>query len=302
MSIYVYRRAASTGARQLAEYLEGIRYRAINTPMASKVRPGDTVVCWGESLPEIRDVRVLNGAPIQSKFKDAIDLKEAGIPTIEVTQHKPVTQPVVTVDPAKTTFDKINELVGDFGDIDYTNGLPRTKPFKDGVATLAYEFTKLSELLAQPIPPPAPAVEWLPRKNNHVGGLDLLNPDGQADFWVKRESIVREIRVHSFNGKSIRAGVKAPREGVATDQVHAWIRSYDGGWTIKYDGVTSKQKHRDLAHQAVAALGLQFGAVDLAETSDGRLIVLEVNRAPGIENGSVDRYATAIKGWLEAEV
>lgn len=298
MATYVYRRAKSTGARQLAELLGGIRYQALNTPMAAKVRQGDTVVCWGEALPEILNIKVLNGTPIQSKFKDAIDLKEAGIPTIEVSQTRPGTAQVqAVVDPAHEVWGKVTEMAGDLADL---SGEPirRDEAFQAGLTQFITELDRLRAAVRKPIPPQAPPVEWLPRLNNHIGGTDLLNPPTNPGFWVKRESIVQEIRVHSFMGKSIRAGVKAPREGF--NQPHQWIRSYDGGWTIKYDGVTSKQAHRDLAHKAVAALGLQFGAVDLAQLKDGRLIVLEVNRAPGIEGGTVERYAEAIKGWMGA--
>ena len=66
-----------------------------------------------------------------------------------------------------------------------------------------------------------------------------------------------------------------------------------------YDGVSSRQPHRDLAHRACEALGLQFGAVDIGEQVDGSLVVLEVNRAPGLEDGTVARYAGAITRWMQ---
>ena len=125
----------------------------------------------------------------------------------------------------------------------------------------------------------------------------LLNPD----YWSKKEPIVREFRVHSFLGRSIRAGVKDLRDGFTSATAHPWVRSWEAGWRIRYDGVSSRQRHRDLAHAAVRALGLDFGAVDIAEKADGSLMVLEVNRAPGLEGGTVDAYASAVERWLNGE-
>lgn len=137
--------------------------------------------------------------------------------------------------------------------------------------------------------------EWLGRRNGHVGGNDLLNPQGPFDFWVRRENIVAEVRIHCFGGKSIRAGVKVERPDVAA---HAWIRSFNGGWRILYDGFESKKVMRELASSALSALGLDFGAVDLGQLSTGEWIVLEVNRAPGIEGNSIGAYGQAIQKWV----
>ena len=136
---------------------------------------------------------------------------------------------------------------------------------------------------------------WLPRTLNHTGGLDLLTPPERPDFWVKKEEFIHEFRVHSFRGVSIRAGIKSPRSGFRDP--HPWIRSWDGGWCLRYDGKSIKQRHRDVAHAAIAALGLDFGAVDIGQRKDKTLVVLEVNRAPGITGGTVKAYADAIQRW-----
>lgn len=153
--------------------------------------------------------------------------------------------------------------------------------------------------------------DLLPRVVNHKSGRDLLISPKFPDYYVIKEGFVKEYRVHSFNGKSIRAGEKVGREGFTLvkaeewrpgkDLIHPWVRSFDAGWRIKYDGFTSNVKLRKYAHLAVKALGLTFGAVDLAERADGALRVLEVNRAPGIEGGSVGSYVRAIKKWMEAK-
>lgn len=136
---------------------------------------------------------------------------------------------------------------------------------------------------------------WLPRVANHVGGRDLLHP-GRADYFVRKEEIANEYRVHVFKHGddyvSIRTGRKAPMEGVGA---HEWIRSREGGWHLVYDGHGVKDVHRAPAKAAVKALGLDFAAVDVAERPDGSVFVLEVNRAPGLEAKTAEVYARHIE-------
>jgi glutathione synthase/RimK-type ligase-like ATP-grasp enzyme len=103
-----------------------------------------------------------------------------------------------------------------------------------------------------------------------------------------------------FEGRSIRAGQKVSiteRDGRRITP-HQWIRSFDAGWIIRYEGFESTEAMRRLAKSAVEALGLNFGAVDIGQKADGSLIVFEVNRAPGIEGTSLQAYATKIIAWL----
>lgn len=239
---YIFRRASSTGARQLAEALDGIRAR--NARHLGRIKPSDTVVFWGDVAPVIAGARRVNGVTVLNKLSELARLSERGVATV--------------------TFS-------------------RTRPQGEG---------------------------WVGRTADHTGGLDLLRPPQVPDYYVRRENLVKEVRVHSFKGKSIRAGVKAVREGyqapngTALDvkNAHPWIRSWDGGWRISYSGEGIKNKHRDLAHAAVAALGLDFGAVDIGERSDGTLVVLEVNRAPGLEGGTIEAYAKAIRSLENSSV
>jgi hypothetical protein len=299
--IYVYRREASTGARELADAINGLRYRGTRIPIERKARRGDTIVCWGESLPNIEGIRILNGGPLRSKFQDARRLREAGVSTIEVRDTAPTPQvvapPAPVTDPALPVYRQAREAAEEFLEL----GMTRQQVYLDGLQQLQGFITLLNTTLRSPLPRPvaAPAQTlgvWIPRLNNHVGGNDLLNPPNAPNFWVKKEVFTSEFRVHSFRGKSLRAGIKAPREGV---RQHDWVRSWDGGWRILYDGISSKKKHREIAHAAVEALGLQFGAVDIGERADGTLCVLEVNRAPGLEGGTIEAYARAIQAWVE---
>src|SRR5688572_29400352 len=53
--------------------------------------------------------------------------------------------------------------------------------------------------------------EMLARSNYHHGGLDLLAGHELGDYYVHKENITKEFRLHIFEGLSIRAGVKVPR-------------------------------------------------------------------------------------------
>lgn len=284
--VYVYRRQSSTGARELAVALGGKRFRGRVGPIQDKVRQGDVVICWGEVLAPIPGVKILNGGQIRNKFEDAQKLKEAGVPTIEASKTKPAPAGDGAIRPL---WEEVIELAEDFIEVPFARDNPA---FIQGIKDFHVAVKKLEDQMTQPV---APQGEWLPRLFSHVGGNDLLNPPAAPEFYVKKENIVEEIRIHSFNEKSIRAGIKKPRPGA---QQHPWIRSYDGGWSIIYDGFESKKAQRELAHKAVKALGLNFGAVDLGKRADGSWIVLEVNRAPGLEGGSVTTYANAIRAWM----
>lgn len=162
------------------------------------------------------------------------------------------------------------------------------------VGNKKYELLKLAKA-GVPVPQTStvPVVGYVGRRANHTGGSDLLHPPGHPDFYVQKLPIVKEFRVHIFKGVSIRAGMKKPR----TSNPHPWVRSWDGGWSIYYDGdahANMKQKYRDIAKKALDALGYDFGAVDLGVTSSGSVVVFEVNSAPGLEGNTIAVYGQKI--------
>jgi hypothetical protein len=304
--IYVYRPSASASARELAEIVDGIRSKN-GDRLRGRVRNTDKVVMWGAYLPNIPGL-VLNNTPLRNKFEDAVRLREAGIRTVEVARTRPVTQPAPPpVDPLGSIWGDAQNAAEDFVQLELT----RDPIARQGISELVQKLNATIAAMQRPAPvapPPQVVGEWLGRTFDHVGGNDLLHPT-RADYYSKKETFVNEYRVHSFFGRSIRAGKKVPRtpqsETPFTGTPHAWIRSFEAGWQISYadDFAASnkKQKIRDIAHAAVKALGLEFGAVDIGELADGTLVVLEVNRAPGIEQGTTAAYGRAIRKWIHNE-
>lgn len=96
-----------------------------------------------------------------------------------------------------------------------------------------------------------------------------------------------EYRVHIFMGRSIRISEKK----FTGENFHDYT-------TIKPTG-DIKQVRR-AAKQAVDALGLDFGAVDILATNDGKAFVLEVNAAPGLGGSMPALYAKVFKEWYDA--
>lgn len=97
----------------------------------------------------------------------------------------------------------------------------------------------------------------------------------------------REYRVHVFKGKSIRISRKEFEE--------------DGSnkYTTAKPGDIKLRSVREAAKAAVAAVGLDFGAVDiLAAGSDNEQVwVLEVNAAPGLGGTMPQLYLDTFKRW-----
>lgn len=304
--LYVYRSKPSDSARDLADALTINARRISDLSKAhfnNGVRNGDFVVCWGDSFAGGQGIRVLNGGAIKSKYDDAVKLKEAQVSTIDVSKNRPVAQAgVAGIDPLIQLKEDAEDKFEAFISAPWRRG----PVFDRGLLELGQFIGQVSQVAGRPAPVPVAAVaagEWVGRSNNHVGGDDILrgNPLVSAgDYYSKKETLVEEYRLHVFKGKSIRAGVKVKREGFERN-AHAWIRSYDGGWKIKYDDFKSKRAMREIAVKAVQTLGLDFGAVDLGKRSDGSYVVLEVNRAPGLEGGTTEAYARAIEKWSRGE-
>lgn len=116
-----------------------------------------------------------------------------------------------------------------------------------------------------------------------------------------------EYRVHVFQGRVIQMQKKVRRSGFQENgQYTSLIRNLDSGWIYAVgEGLISdgnREAAGNAAIQAVRALGLAFGAVDIIRRNrDGQMFVLEVNTAPGLgEGGSTIRaYTEAFQAWAE---
>jgi len=120
-----------------------------------------------------------------------------------------------------------------------------------------------------------------------IGAIKVAIAHGVTHFtqYIAGED-VREFRVHVVSGKSIKLSEKLG--GGVT-------KNYDSGARFYYpENFNHKRSLRKVAREAVASLGLDFGAVDLLYRN-GEFYVLEVNTAPCLTSTSdtLERYARA---------
>lgn len=138
----------------------------------------------------------------------------------------------------------------------------------------------------------APDEGWVPRTRHHAGGGDFLQVV-EPDYFTRRVSVEKEFRFHIIGGKSVKAGGKIPLPGA-----HEWVRSRQFGWVVDYgprgrDGIAPPM--REMAKEAAAALQMDAGVVDVWKLDDGRAIVGEVNVRPGMDEPTIEAWATALK-------
>jgi glutathione synthase/RimK-type ligase-like ATP-grasp enzyme len=113
-----------------------------------------------------------------------------------------------------------------------------------------------------------------------------------APLYTRHVRHKDEYRVHVAFGKVIDYVQKKKRSG--NENTNILVRSHNNGWVFCREGVTLPDVVKDQALAAVAALGLDFGAVDMGHrVGDNRAYVFEVNSAPGIEGTTVEKYTIA---------
>lgn len=121
---------------------------------------------------------------------------------------------------------------------------------------------------------------------------------GRHLFYTKYIRKSREFRLHVCKGRVIRVLEKLKRNGHA-DDANKYIRSHTNGWVFASGHFNERPFDKgieDVAIRACAALGLDFGGVDVGWSDKSGAFVFEVNTAPGLEGQTVKHYVDAIKG------
>lgn len=144
----------------------------------------------------------------------------------------------------------------------------------------------------------------------HSGdGIEVLHPStfGNDDppvpvapLYTKYFKRAAEYRVHVFNGHVIDWQQKLRRRDYE-GEVDNEVRNHSNGWVYARDAATSPdQRVLDAAVAAVQALGLDFGAADVAWNQyHEQPAVFEVNTAPGLIGSTLTNYVNAIVLLLE---
>lgn len=134
----------------------------------------------------------------------------------------------------------------------------------------------------------------------HSGvGIKLIRAGEEVPrcpLYTKRLKFKKEYRVHVFNGEVIDVTQKRRRSGV---EANSLIRNLDNGWVFTRENMIVPDCVTEEAKKAVQALGLNFGAVDVAWNElQNKAYIFEVNTACGLEGTTLQRYKEAIENYV----
>jgi len=120
------------------------------------------------------------------------------------------------------------------------------------------------------------------------------------DYIIKEILKVREYRVHVGKWHDIEM-LYVQRKLRQTDGDDHQVWNYDNGWRFHTRPLHKVNKRViQQAQKAREALGLDFGAVDIIQDTDGLAWVIEVNTAPGLQSTpSQEAYIKFFRGVLD---
>lgn len=159
---------------------------------------------------------------------------------------------------------------------------------------LVYGRRKLTGHSGQGIEICNPSDSW--QEGQYSTSSDDLDSFRGCPLYTRQLKYKKEFRVHVFKQEVIDVTQKRRRNGVEANPL---IRNLDNGWVFTRENVIVPDCVLEEAKKAVQALGLDFGAVDVAwnETQD-KAFIFEVNTACGLEGTTLQRYKEAIENYV----
>lgn len=144
--------------------------------------------------------------------------------------------------------------------------------------------------------------------NSHSGKGIVLNkpsengPEELVEGKLYTKAITgkrREFRIHVFRDKVIHCQTKKRKNGWRDNPNYCdEIRNKHTGWIYSLDTEHVTEEMKEIAVKAIAALGLDFGGVDIIQQGD-KCYVLEVNTACGLSNPStLEVYSKVFKEYI----
>jgi glutathione synthase/RimK-type ligase-like ATP-grasp enzyme len=199
-----------------------------------------------------------------------------------------------------------------YGAVEVLEAAPR-----QGVAVRTPEFTTDRYQAMQWLGKGFTVVERHILNGNSGAGIRLVEPvkEGEAmdeevnavqrcPLYVKYVPKKQEYRIHVCGGEAVDIQRKARRKDVPDENINWKVRNHDNGFIFarNEDGVVPP----DVVNQAVnavKALGLDFGAVDVIfNDKEQQAYVLEVNTAPGLAGETLQGYLKRFGQFINGEV
>lgn len=135
----------------------------------------------------------------------------------------------------------------------------------------------------------------------------VTHPDdlGNAPLYTLYKKKKHEYRVHVFRDSVFDIQEKKRERDFDRNELQSLVRSHANGWIFCRDDLIftgGRDALERIARDAISALGLDFGAVDIIYNSlDNKYYVLEVNTAVGLEGTTLDNYARKINNYIEEQ-
>lgn len=130
-------------------------------------------------------------------------------------------------------------------------------------------------------------------------GIEVVDSEGElpnAPLYTKYVKKKSEWRVHIMDGEVIDLQRKVRDNTVPDDEVDWRVRNHDRGFIFQRNDIHAPPQVIDVASRAMAALNLDFGAVDVIfNQRQEAAYVLEVNTAPGLTGTTLETYIRHIR-------
>ena len=202
---------------------------------------------------------------------------------------------------ARTDINWLNKPMSCTGTIDKLTSLITMK--HHGVPVPATYPMPKDEYVYFGIYNPDNTTKYVARTRTHMDGSGFflvegmeemqMAMDGGCEFLMDFIPSCKEYRVHVFDGLIIRTQYKHHPDPEGADDT---CRITDNGWVLRHMHVVDVPMYiRQAAKDAVRALSLNFGAVDVLHGTDNKPYVLEVNTAPFLTDITLSGYVSAIK-------
>ena len=280
MSIAIYKAGASNGAVNLKNAMGATLLRSEGS--AYRGRPDKLLINWGSSGEEAQRLVDLTTPANVLNTPTAVGRSSHKLRCLEVLRDNGVS----TV-PWYTTLDAA------LGHAENGRIYARTKltgSSGEGIRLIMGEDDpQAEEARDEDFPFPVDFKQTVNRNEFARTALFTIGVTGKRQEW----------RIHVVRGEVILSQLKMRRQGFNDDEGYtSLVRNIETGWvySVNFEQADYAQLAavKQVALDAVAALGLDFGAVDLVERR-GQPFVLEVNTAPGL-----DEEGSSLRAYTEA--